>query len=139
MKQKVSRVHFTKTENFSVWNTSVQGGDVFCPKAFSENVLKKRKKLTGRSHPSGLKTKTERWRPRAAVVTGGDPRRGRGIGRYQRVHRVLPHLWVVKLSVSEHHVNGELCSGGRRLGWSRGSLERAAKVELRLGLGYWVH
>ena len=44
--------------------------------------------------------------PIGAVVAGGDPRRGRGIGRYQRVHHVLPHLWVVELSVSEHHVDG---------------------------------
>ena len=67
-----------------------------------------------------------RRRPRAAVGAGGDPRQGREIGEYL----------VVEL-VGEHHVDGELCSGGRRLGWSRGSSERAAKVKLKRGLCSW--
>ena len=45
---------------------------------------------------------------------------------------------MVVESVGEHHVDGELCSGGRRLGWSRGSSERAARVKLKRGLDYWV-
>ena len=44
---------------------------------------------------------------------------------------------MVVESVGEHHVDGELCSGGRRLGWSRGSSERAAKVKLKRGLCSW--
>ena len=39
---------------------------------------------------------------------------------------------------SEYHVDGELCSGGRRLEWSRDSLERAVKDKLMLALAYWV-
>ena len=38
----------------------------------------------------------------------------------------------------EYHVGGEPCSGGRRLGWSRDSSERAAKDKLMLALAYWV-
>ena len=38
----------------------------------------------------------------------------------------------------EYHVDGEPCSGGRRLGWSRDSSERAAKDKLMLVLAYWV-
>ena len=38
----------------------------------------------------------------------------------------------------EYHVDGELCSGGRRLGWSRDSSERAAKDKSMLALAYWV-
>ena len=44
---------------------------------------------------------------------------------------------MVVESVGEHHVDGELCSGGRRLGWSRGSSERAAKVKLKRGSCSW--
>src|SRR5512132_1238763 len=79
-----------------------------------------------------------RRRPRAAVVAGGDPRRGREIGGYLRVQGTLPRQVMVVEPVGEHHLDGELCSGGRRLGWSRGSSERAAKVKLRWGLDYWV-
>ena len=68
-----------------------------------------------------------RRRPRAAVVAGGDPRHGREIGEYL----------VVEL-VGEHHVDGELCSGGRRFGWLWTSSERAAKIKLMLALAYWV-
>ena len=78
-----------------------------------------------------------RRRPRAAVVAGGDPRRGRGIGGYLRVQGTLPRRLVVVVVAGEYHVDGELCSGGRRLGWSRGSSERAAKVKLKRGLCSW--
>ena len=79
-----------------------------------------------------------RRRPRAAVVAGGDPRRGRGVGGYLRVQGAIPRRLVVVVVASEYHVDGELCSGGRRLGWSRDSSERAAKIKLRWGLDYWV-
>ena len=75
--------------------------------------------------------------PRAAVVAGGDPRRGRGIGGYLRVQGAIPRRLVVVVVAGEYHVDGELCSGGRRLGWSRGSSERAAEVKLKRGLGSW--
>ena len=78
-----------------------------------------------------------RRRPRAAVVAGGDPRRGREIGEYLRAQGTLPRQLMVVESVGEHHVDGELCSGGRRLGWSRGSSERAAKVKLKRGSCSW--
>ena len=54
--------------------------------------------------------------PRLAMVAGVDPRRGRGIGGYLRVHGVLPRRWVVDLAVGEHHVDGGLNSGGRWFG-----------------------
>src|SRR3954468_16970954 len=104
-----------------------------------QKTFQKQKKLTGRTHPSGLKTKTEHWRPRAAVVAGGDPRRGRGVGGYQRVHRVLPHLWVVELSVSDHHVDGGPNSGGRWFGRGWFCPNRAARFKLGRGLEVWVH
>ena len=78
-----------------------------------------------------------RWRPRAAVVAGGDPRRGRGIGRYLRVQGTFPRRLVVVVVAGEYHVDGKLCSGGRRLGWSRNSSERAAEIKLMRGLGFW--
>ena len=79
-----------------------------------------------------------RRRPRAAVVAGGDPRRGREIGGYLHVLGAIPRRLVVVVVAGEYHVNGELCSGGRRLGWSRDSSERAAKDKLMLALAYWV-
>ena len=78
-----------------------------------------------------------RRRPRAAVVAGGDPRRGRGIGGYLRAQGAVPRRLMVVVVADEYHVDGELCSGGRRLGWSRGSSERAAEVKLERGLGSW--
>ena len=94
------------------------------------------------SHSSGLNFQKRggneaRRRPRAAVVAGGDPRRGRGIGGYLRVQGTLPRRLVVVVVAGEYHVDGELCSGGRRLGWSRDSSERAADIKLRRGLGSW--
>ena len=79
-----------------------------------------------------------RRRPRAAVVAGGDPRRGKGIGGYQCAHRVLPQRWVVVLVAGEQHVDGGLNSGGRWFGHGWSSSERAAKIKLRWGLDYWV-
>ena len=102
--------------------------------------LKGSERLTGRSHSSGLNFQTgdeARRRPRAAVVAGGDPRRGRGIGGYLRAQGTIPRRLVVVVVAGEYHVDGELCSGGRRLGWSRGSSERAAKVKLKRGLCSW--
>ena len=72
------------------------------------------------------------------MVAGGDPRRGRGIGGYLRDQGTFPHRLVVVVVAGEYHVDGELCSGGRRLGWSRDSSERAAKDKLMLALAYWV-
>ena len=72
------------------------------------------------------------------MVADGDPRRGRGIGGYQRVHRVLPRRWVVVVVAGEHYVDSGPCSGGRLLGWSWISLGRAAKVKSKLGLAHWV-
>ena len=78
-----------------------------------------------------------RRRPRAAVVAGGDPRRGRGIGGYLRAQGAIPRRMVVVVVAGEYHVDGALCSGGRRLGWSRDSSERAAEGKLKRGLGFW--
>ena len=72
------------------------------------------------------------------MVAGGDPRRGKGIGGYQRAHRVLPQWWVVVLVAGEHHVDGGPGSGGRRFerGWL--SPESAAKGKLKWGLDSWM-
>ena len=78
-----------------------------------------------------------RRRPRAAVVAGGDPRQGREIGVYLRDQGGIPCLWEVVVVAGEYHVDDELCSGGRRLGWSRDSSKRAAEIKLRRGLGSW--
>ena len=82
------------------------------PEGVFRKRFKKKKKLTRRSHPSSLKTETECWRPRAAVVAGGDPRRGRGIGWYLCAQCILPRRWVVVVVAGEHHVDGSPCSGG---------------------------
>ena len=71
------------------------------------------------------------------MVAGGDPRRGRGIGRYLRVQGTFPRRLVVVVVAGEYHVDGEPGSGERRLGWSRDSSERAAEIKLRRGLGSW--
>ena len=71
------------------------------------------------------------------MVAGGDPRRGRVIGVYLRDQCTIPRLWVVVVVAGEYHVDGELCSGGRRLGWSRDSSERAVEIKLTRGLGFW--
>ena len=72
------------------------------------------------------------------MVAGGDPRRGREIGGYLCVQGVIPRRLVVVVVAGEYHVDGELCSGGRRLGWSRDSSERAAEVKLKRGVMYLV-
>ena len=93
------------------------------------------------SHSSGLNFKKggneARRRPRAAVVAGGDPRRGRGIGGYLRAQGAIPRRLVVVVVAGEYHVDGEPCSGGRRFGWSRASSDGAAKAKLRRGLVFW--
>ena len=71
------------------------------------------------------------------MVAGGDPRRGREIGGYLHVQGAIPRRLVVVVVAGEYHVDGELCSGGRRLGWSWDSSERAAVIKLRRGLGFW--
>ena len=75
--------------------------------------------------------------PRAAVVAGGDPRRGRGIGEYLRGQGAILCRLVVVVVAGEYHVDGEPCSGGRRFGWSRASSDGAAKAKLRRGLVFW--
>ena len=72
------------------------------------------------------------------MVAGGDPRRGRGIGGYLHVQGTFPRRLVLVVVAGEYHVDDELCSGGRRLGWLRDSSERAAKDKLMLALAYWV-
>ena len=72
------------------------------------------------------------------MVTGGDPRRGRGIGGYLRDQGTFPRRLVVVVVAGEYHVDGEPCSGRQRFGWSRASSERAAKAKLTLGLAHWV-
>ena len=94
------------------------------------------------SHVSGLSFQKgggdeARRRPRAAVVAGGDPRRGRGIGGYLRAQGAIPRWLVVVVVAGEYHVDGEPGSGGWRLGWLRTSSERAVKIKLRRGLGFW--
>ena len=71
------------------------------------------------------------------MVAGGDPRRGRGIGGYLHAQGAIPRRLVVVVVAGEYHVDGELCSGGRRLGWSRNSSERDAEIKLTRGLGFW--
>ena len=72
------------------------------------------------------------------MVAGGNPRRGRGIGGYLRAQGAIPRRLVVVVVAGEYHVDGEPCSGGRRLGWRWISSGRAAKVKLTLGLAHWV-
>ena len=76
--------------------------------------------------------------PGAAVVAGGDPRRGRGIRGYLRAQGAIPHRLVVVVVAGEHCVDGGLNSGGRWFGRGWSSSERAAKIKLRWGLDYWV-
>ena len=68
------------------------------------------------------------------MIAGGELLRGRGRERYRRVQEALPRRWVVELSVSEHHVDGDPISDGRRLGWSWASSEGASRVKLEWGL-----
>ena len=97
-------------------------------------------RLTGGLHLSGLKFQTgenrARRRPRGAVVSDGDPRRGRGIGGYLRDQCTFPRLWVVVEVAGEHCVDGGPCSGGRRFGQSWISPKGAAVFKLKWGLAY---
>ena len=137
MKQKRTRDLFEKTENGSVRITSSQKENMFSPKALSENGSKgKGREADGGSHMSGLKL---RRRPKAAVVAGVEPRRGREIGGYQEVQCVLPRRWVVDLTDGEHHVDGDTFSGGRWFGrWWR-TLVGTANSKLKRGSGEWMY
>src|SRR3954470_9599097 len=118
------------------------GESVFCPKAFSENDSNRKDREADRRVPSvrfkNLKEAGRaRWRPRAAVVAGGDPRRGREIGGYLRAQGAIPRWMVVEVVAGKHHVGGSPCSGGRRFGRGWRSPERAALIKLRRGLRIW--
>ena len=140
MKQKRSRGLFEKAENASVRNTPAQKENTLCPKAPSENGSKEKKeRLPGGSHPSGSNSNRARRRPKAAVVAGVEPRRGRVIGGYLRVHCALPRRWVVDLTVGEHHGDGGLISGGRWFGRGWNSPVGAANSKLGRGSERWMH
>ena len=141
MKQKRSRDLFEKTENGSVRNTSAQRENTFCPKALSENGSKgKRREADGGVPPVRFKTPNgARRRPKAAVVAGVEPRRGREIGGYQEVQCVLPRRWVVDLAVGEHHVDGDTFSGGRWFGRWWSTPVGAANSKLKRGSAEWMH
>ena len=63
------------------------------------------------------------------MVTGGDPRRGRGIEEYLRAQGAIPCRLVVVVVAGEHCVDGGPCSGGRQLGQSWILPEIAARVK----------
>ena len=69
------------------------------------------------------------------MIVGVDPRRARGGKGYLQLHGGLPRRTVVELGAGEPHVDGELISGGRRLGWSWTSSEKVSGVKLSWGLG----
>ena len=140
MKQKRSRGLFEKAENASVRNTPAQRGKHTLPEgAFRKRFEGKEREAAGRSHPSGSNSNRARRRPKAAVVAGVDPRRGRVIGWYLRVQGVLLRRWVVDLAVGEHHVDGDLISGGRWFGRGWNSPVGAANSKLVRGLERWMH
>ena len=141
MKQKRSRGLTEKTENASERNAPAQRGNALCPKALSEKGSRvKEERLTGGSHTSGLKTANgARRRPKAAVVAGVEPRRGKEIGGYQEVQCVLPRQWVVDLAVGEHHVEGNTFSGGRWFGRWWSTPVGAANSKLTRGSEEWMH
>ena len=89
-----------------------------CQSTPSANDFKKNKReADGRVPPVRFESSNRgvgaRRRPRAAVVAGGDPRRGREIGEYLRVQGAIPRLWEVVVVAGEYHVGGDACSGGR--------------------------
>ena len=140
MKQKRSRGLFEKAENASVRNTPAQKENTLSPKAPSENDSKEKKeRLTGGPTRQVQTPNGARRRPKAAVVAGVDPRRGRVIGGYLRVQGVLPRRWVVDLTVGEHHVGGDRISGGRWFGRGWNSPVGAANSKLGRGLERWMH
>ena len=95
-----------------------------------------RREADGGVHPSGLKL---RRRPKAAVVAGVEPRRGRVIGGYLQVQGVLPRQSVVDLTVGEHHVDGDTISGGRWFGRWWSTPVGAASVKLMRGSEMWMY
>ena len=141
MKQKRTRDLFEKPENGSVGNAPAQRENTFCPKALPENGSKgEKREADGGVPPVRFKTSNgARRRPKAAVVAGVEPQRGRVIGGYLRVQGVLPRRWVVDLTVGEHHVDGDTISGGRWLGrWWRTPVG-AANSKLKRGSAEWMH
>ena len=137
MKQKISRDSTEKAENGSERNAPAQRENVFARRRQQKTVREiNRREADGGSHTSGLKL---RRRPKAAVVAGVEPRRGRKIGGYQEVQCVLPRRWVVALAVGEHHVDGDTFSGGRWFGrWWRTPVG-AANSKLKRGSAEWMH
>ena len=137
MKQKSSRVLTEKTENASSGNAQAQRGKRILPEGAFRKRFEggKEERLTGGPH---VRFKHRR-RPKAAVVAGVEPRRGREIGGYQEFQGVLPRRWVVDLVVGEHHVDDDTFSGGRWFGrWWRTPVG-AANSELKHGSGEWMH
>ena len=117
MKQKRSSGLFEKAENASVRNTPARRKKHTLPEgAFRKRFEEKKERLTGGPTRQVETPNRARRRPKAAVVAGVDPRRGRVIGGYLRVQGVLPRRWVVDLTVGEHHDDGGLISGGRCFG-----------------------
>lgn len=140
MKQKRSRPCLKKQKTLRYEIRQPRGENTICPKAPSENGSKEKKERLPRgSHPSGSNSNRARRRPKAAVVVGVDPRRGRVIGGYLRVQGVLPRRWVVDLAVGEHHVDGDLISGGRWFGRGWNSPVGAANSKLGRGSERWMH
>ena len=85
MKQKRSRDLTEKTENGSERNAPAQRESAFARRRQQKTVRGgERREADGGVHTSGLKTANgARWRPKAAVVAGVEPRRGREIEGYQ--------------------------------------------------------
>ena len=69
------------------------------------------------------------------MIAGVDPRRDRGGEWYLWLHGGLPRRTVVELGAGESHVDGELISGGRRLGCSWTSSGKVSGEKLGWGLG----
>ena len=108
--------------------------------AFRKRFAGERREADGGVPPVRFKTPNgARRRPKAAVVAGVEPRRGREIGGYQQGQAVLPRRWVVDLAVGEHHVDGDLLSGGRWFGRGWNSPVGAANSKLARGLERWMH
>ena len=135
MKQKTSRGLCRKIQKSgSEWKR-------ICQSTLSVMIqIKNTREADGRDPPIRFEISNEgvgaRRRSRAAVVAGGDPRRGREIGEYLCVQGAIPRLWEVVVVTGEYHVGGDTCSGGRLFGWSWISPERAARSKLRWGLSY---
>ena len=138
MKQKSSKGLTEKTENGSNRNAQAHRENVLCPKAPIENGSREKGIEADRGVPH-VRFKKVRRRPKAAVVAGVEPRRGREIGGYQEFQCALPRRWVVDLAVGEHHVDGDTFSGGRWFGrWWRTPVG-AANSELKRGSEGGMH